>query len=550
MDILELYRQILQSLGCPISPEGLVSTTINGNAEPLIITKADNKRLTLPTPFYLDNPQEEIMVQFHPMSEGIDKGESEVLTAFKRLVTTNIMYRICDVMALVAKVAADPELQNNLKPAVTREFSKYLNEFDKKTQKVVMEILGKINPSDRDHNGKSCTAINITLARRINILDKPFQRVAVVSFPLLEALITAKEEMQAKGNGKIFGVTPGRKAQYDLLINLFNFIFPEGEVVGTWSAGSNSLAAPYFHSLLLTYIKIAERLNTVVGMLSKNANKDYPELLYNLSWKDAVQDLSGFVGHLPSAQHNKGKMAGKSEEDSDMKSVLTRMAPEVAHAPVQQQQVVQQHQQAAPILVQDQPVYQQQPVLIQQEEVSSADPFAALNRINKPVQQQQYGVAMQQAVVNGQLVNIPVQHNQPVMVQHQPVVMQQQLQPQVIMQQPIVQQQLIQQEPIVQAIRVGVDQYGRQAQETIQITLSQFNQMVATGQLPQQQPVQVGNQAVPANPAAYVYQDGSQPSQFVPGAIQNNQGYVRQGGRMSTAEREHYGRQQQQIYRY
>lgn len=541
MDILELYRQMLQSLDCIISPEGLVSTTINGSPEPLIVTKADNKRLTLPTPFYLDNPQEDVLVQFHPMSEGIDKGESEVLTALKRLITSNLMFRICDVMALVAKIAADPSSQQHLKPGTLREFSKYLQDFDKKTHKLVMDLLGKINPGDRDHNGRSCTTINVTLARRANILDKPYQRVAVVSFPILEAIIAAKEEMLEKGNGKIFGVTPGKKGQYDMLINLFNFIFPESEIIGMWSAGSNSLAAPYFHALGLTYIKIAERLNQVVKMLSKNAEKEHPNLLYNLTWKNDFDDLTPYVGRLPPAQHNKGKMAGKNEEDDNVKNAITRMAPEAPQYLSQPaaQPVVPQPAPMVPTMA-PAPViaHSPQPIQMEPSMSSTEDPLATLNKLNAPRHQ-----AMQQAMdPYGRIVNVPVHQPAQVLVQpqayvgHQPV-------PQPMA--PMMAPAPMVQDPIVQAVAPVRDAYGNFTgqQQYIQLPLSQFNQLVQTGQLAPQQPTPVQGSNVMAAAEPYSYRDGALPTpppmmQGQPMYGQPPGGYIRQGGRMSAGERE------------
>lgn len=566
MDIVEFYRQLLQSLGCSISPEGLVSTTINGSAEPMIVTKANNKRLTLPTPFYLDNPNEEALVQFHPMSEGYDKGESEVLTSLKRLIASHLMFRICDVMALVAKIAADHELQKNLKPSATREFSKYLKDFDKKSYKLVMDILGKINPSDRDHKGRALSTICITLLRRQEIFGKPYQRVAVVSFPLMEAILVAKEEMIETGTSKIFGITPGRKNQYDILANLFNFIFPDAETIGSWSMGSNSLAAPYFHALLTTYVKIAERLNEVVNMVSKNASKEYPELLYNLTWKDQLNDdFSQFVGRLPPAQHNKGKMAGKSEEDQDdMKTAITRMAPEQpGSAPVQYQV---QSRQPEPVIIPQvqQPQVQHQQQVVQQEQSNSGgvDPMALLNKLNAPVMHNQQGPAMQMVqLANGQYMQVPVQQQvQPQVVQVQqpqvqmqtvqlptgqivqvPIQTNQQVMP---MQQPAMQYinapqvQMQPQDPMVSAYRIALDNFGNPVQQQIQLTLSMFNQMMSSGQLPAQQPVFLngGVQQGQMHQGNYSYQDGVAPVQQV--MMNNGGGMFRAGGRRTVAESE------------
>ena len=80
---IPLYSSVLNSIGCEIDSQGLVSQSISGMATPIII---EGRRLVLPTPEVLQTLDNSKMIAFHPICENITLGNSKVIEQFRRMI--------------------------------------------------------------------------------------------------------------------------------------------------------------------------------------------------------------------------------------------------------------------------------------------------------------------------------------------------------------------------------------------------------------------------------------------------------------------------------
>lgn len=293
MDILKLYKGIIESLNGAIDEQGLISFRYNDQLFPGVVNE---RRLALPTPERLRTGDWNGLIAFHPMSENELRGESVVLKQLKGLINVRLQAVLGDLLSQLVRMAANRSGHSKMK-GKAHELLSHLPEVDEKSVQAMDKI---IEATEIDGPNR---LISLYLKRGGTLRGARYSRVAVVSFPILEAF-------DKDDDHTVFGYKL-RKKDFTAFHSLFEYIFDELEE--GYSVGSRSMVAPYLDSLLKAYIKVASRLNVIIDRhRAQLANAE--ELYTNLDWEDLAADLKIYHHVIPTLEGNDGEPVQQEQQ--------------------------------------------------------------------------------------------------------------------------------------------------------------------------------------------------------------------------------------------
>ena len=270
MNLFDFYKLILKYLGTEPDEHGYISTVLEETRKPVTI---DGNPLVLPTHENLRLSSDEVVL-FHPLSENILRGESEVIHKMKMIMNIKINYTIGIVAQSLLNLVASPALHGSLSPEQTELLVAVTDADDKTiTDFIQLMVNGIKNKPDRIFT-------NIYLKRGGAIGNDKFGKVGVVTFPLYEELKNVKEsKLRVKDKERV--------------IKLLEFMFPDISKPDAYSFGSNSKVAPYLDALMRTGANITSRLNDLIYMFEDHIEK-HDVLLFDDKYLDYFDDLAAF----------------------------------------------------------------------------------------------------------------------------------------------------------------------------------------------------------------------------------------------------------------
>lgn len=319
--LLELYKQILASSGVTVGDNGQCYITMLGLNRALIV---DDKAVVLPVDAVMKQFNVEANMAFHPLSESVIRAESAIITKLKQLMTFRLSEVIQTQLAMLVELAADTARHKNLNPD-QQVFLRGLPKADPKTAKTVNNISDDDLASsltsvlDANGSGPKHTVLHMFLKRSGTWKGRKYKRVCIVNFPIMEA-------EQTKDN-TIFGVKV-RAADKPAILNLFKYILPGADEAETpYNYGSDSGIAPYFDSLLHSFLAIAKQLNVTTDLFREHITEDmYKTLFVDTTWEDDISDLTVYKGLM-------GPMDGNIGEQSEEEKVTAAATTKVLQTP-------------------------------------------------------------------------------------------------------------------------------------------------------------------------------------------------------------------------
>lgn len=388
MDLLDLYKNILDAGGLTVDDKGCVSvncdkfvsdkSTMTQNT-PVIV---EGKRLVLPTREHLQNSDKNLVQVFHPIRENIMHGESLVITKLRNVLTTRLNYTIAGVINSIIDLGASAEKQNKLTPDQI-EVLAIAPQLDETTAVVFTEIITKIFSGD-----KTKSIVDIYLKRSGTINGAKFSKVGVVTFPLYDEL--CKEE------DVVYGVKLRKKDKTSFKA-IFEYMFPNIAEKGFYNRGSVSPIAPFLDSLMKSFMAVASRINDIVEIFNTNIDC-YEKLLINSDWVEAFDDLYPYLMEgqkIPMQAGNEGTVK-KQEVVENTATQMPQQAPVTQplqyQTPAPQPQVYNQ-----PIPV---PQATQQPQRDSDGKIIFQSPFTTQQPQPQPIYQPQYQQQMPQQMLD------------------------------------------------------------------------------------------------------------------------------------------------------
>ena len=282
MELIPLYKSILQYAGCQADEEGYVSLSIAGENTPALVKGA---RLVLPTREHLKTFQPGEKVIFHPLSENVLRGESEIIADLKQRINirTNMILGALTISLL--QLVADSDKHKLLDP----EQSELLIALGAVEEKSVINLTSIVTAASK----KNMTAVftNIYLKKGGSVNGHRFARAGITTFPFWNELTEDKKD--------IFGVGIRLTKDKPIYTNLMKFIFPEIETPEAYNYGSASNTAPYLDALMKTSLKINARLAYLCELYKPFINGLTDEdLVFDSEWVEAFDNLDALQAEI------------------------------------------------------------------------------------------------------------------------------------------------------------------------------------------------------------------------------------------------------------
>lgn len=325
MKLNEVYSAILAFAGLEADGDGYISTIINDRREPAVL---GGLRLVLPMDQHLRNPNPKEKVIFHPLSENILRGESEVITKLRDIINIRLNFTFGIICHSLLSLAASPEEHHKLSPDQT-ELLIALKDVDTTT---AIHFSSLIIEGIKNQANK--LFMNIYLKRGGSIGDKRYSRAGILTFSLYEELM--------KDAAEVYGVKL-RVKDKEALKQLYQFVLPGIESdVTCYNRGSDSTIAPYLDALMKTAMTIASRFNDIFDQYG--AFIEYSsDLVFNGDWVETFENLnvmSSELRRVPAQMGNEGTIAQTEQPvQQSVQHTLPVTVPQQQHTIPMPQQV-------------------------------------------------------------------------------------------------------------------------------------------------------------------------------------------------------------------
>lgn len=299
MKAIDFYKTLVASLDYCVNEDGSMSMADYFGSQPIIIeNEGIKKRLHLPTKEVLAAYDRETQLLFHPLSEYITIGESDVFKSLKAAVRLVLITRIANLVESLAILGTSTDLHGRMTPSQLM-FLEHIAGIDDNSVNKLKDVLVKTLDTD-----PTKTLLSIFMTRDTVVGETKYPRVCNVSFPFMKVLTEAAETTESKR--RVFDTDVRKKTPDDIKIwkGIFNYIFPDCSVAGTYSKGSDHYA-PYFGSLLEVYYEIQSRINIVISEFSSFLTMNEYIKLVDLKWY-GIFNSGTVVNDLPNLGGNKG----------------------------------------------------------------------------------------------------------------------------------------------------------------------------------------------------------------------------------------------------
>lgn len=299
MDLLDIYRGILHTAGMVADEEGFISAQFGKvPAKPVLVK---GKRLVLPTPEQLRNPDFSNRVRFHPLNESIIRGESDVLVKYREILTTRLTFSITYVAINLLMIATSPAQHSDLTPEQALFLNK-VKDANEGTLDRLKEIATKMLVAEPNKG-----FLHFYIRKNAKINGKEHRRAGIVSFPFYEEIRKTPEPKQPN---EVYGVKL-RKVDRESLKALMEFMFPGIDKPETFNRGSQfDEVAPSLEALLRSAIAVGDCVNTVIELF-KDKLEDAEDVMFVADWDHILLDMNALlpkIRMIPMQQGNEGNM--------------------------------------------------------------------------------------------------------------------------------------------------------------------------------------------------------------------------------------------------
>lgn len=296
--LLEFYNKILPLGGLHADTSGHVKALFDSTLVPFL---CGGKQMMLPTPEVLRLQNKDDLVIFHPLSEHIALGESEVMQRYRGIINQLLNFRICLMLELLTRLAASPAEHKNM-PFEPDHLAimELFKDADAKTHQAFLELakLFKRNEVEKSF-------VHIYIKKGAHIGGRDYRRGAVVSFPFYEELV--------KDDTTVWGVKL-RKKDHAMFKALMENLFPNLAEKGSYSRGGTSELAPTLSALLRAMGPLVGSINGYIETFEGILDELRP-LKYEVAWFEESNNLDAFsneVWMIPPQVGNEGTLAPRA----------------------------------------------------------------------------------------------------------------------------------------------------------------------------------------------------------------------------------------------
>lgn len=297
--LFDFYKAILTMSSLSVDDEGYIYVTLAGTKKPCML---EGKRLLMP---YKSRFKEFDATQhrfFHPMSESLVKGESEVLEKIRNTFLIKANYVIGRIGAALLQLLSTPSLHASLDINQAALLESIKDNFEDSAVKWSENVVLKMN---RDKIPKF---VDMRLKKQGIYKGKKVSRLGVVYFPLYESMSNPDSGVNLQVR------------EVKLYKQLMEFMFDMSEQA--YCRPSETDTAPYLYVFIKSAIAISEVINNLLDTFKNficENDKDYDECYIKLDGLDLVESLSSMslvLRHIPLQMGNDGRIEYTGEVPS------------------------------------------------------------------------------------------------------------------------------------------------------------------------------------------------------------------------------------------
>lgn len=253
-DLVKFYKDLLDLSGVEIGDFGRLY--VQSGIEDIYL-KIDDKFVIFPDKDHLNSPDNpKGSITFHPLSESVIRGLSEVQNLLRRCAILHLNYVGGELLTKAIEINSRITHDTSYKP--THKISKLFASIDGLDEKFI-RFWNKLNKKMTED--PKCRLFDIFMTRHGDHASGKYDRFTAVISPLYDQLVASE------GN-EVFGVKAERKKDITTLISILDALFPDIDG-GGYTAGSSSPTAPYLDSYITALLKIENRFNDVIVALGK-----------------------------------------------------------------------------------------------------------------------------------------------------------------------------------------------------------------------------------------------------------------------------------------
>lgn len=291
--LIDIYKALCATAHIVVNSDATLSLQTKGRdgVIKLLPLAPKGQRMVLPTKAQQNKVGWEDRVAFHPMSENIGRGESEVLERYRMLLTERLNVVTSAVITRLLQIALSPDDQKKLNP----EQSEYLS-LVKKVSPLTLERFEEIQR--KMPAGKHTQQfVSLFLKRKATLRGESFFRAGIVNFPFYALLESGEESPH--------GVKLSKK-DVEVLSNLLNYIFPHLGEENYYSRGSSSRVAPSLDAVMAAALAVIAALNDVTDLFEDYMPSD---IHIPTEWAEefeSIEALAPYVREIPMLAGNEG----------------------------------------------------------------------------------------------------------------------------------------------------------------------------------------------------------------------------------------------------
>lgn len=293
--LLELYKKMLATVGMVVDDQGFVSTLAPGadQSNPMMVGE---KRLVLPYPEQLKEPDWSNRAGFHPLLQNFAGGDSTAMDAVRTRANRHLDFVIGMTFLNLAQLAANSEVHKSLKP----EQARYLRPFGHANEKFVSIVKHIVVAKAALKKGFEFIRFSVPMGRQWK--GQKRHRVAVATFPLYEQL--PKDDKNCTIAGQKLSIKETK-----MMREMYQFLFPHIDEKGYYEFGSDSSFGPTIEALYGLFDIIITQHNEHIAAL-EGAIDATPFLYIPNEWREelaSIPALANEIRAIPALDDNSTK---------------------------------------------------------------------------------------------------------------------------------------------------------------------------------------------------------------------------------------------------
>ena len=319
--LLDFYKGILSFSSMRVNDRGFIECVLMDSST---ICTINGKNLIFPTDERLKHFDFEKEIIFHPMTESIVRGESEIQEKLRDSFLSKANISIYFLFLKLLEIAKDPARHVTLDPDQA-EMLAIVKNVDQKCYDNFMSLgLSVLKGRMVDYR-----FVDMRLKRSGRYKDKQVDKLGVVFFPFFE-------KMQHKDVAKL------RVRDVEVVKSLYNYVFNMKDEDAYNRPCHGTGTPPYLTSYLYAGAALATPINDAYDRFKNTFTGEEQSLMasyiFDLEWYDQLTNIEKIIPLVPRISGGQSNMGRVEEKETVVQKQQSSSVPPIVSSPPQQVQ--------------------------------------------------------------------------------------------------------------------------------------------------------------------------------------------------------------------